>query len=86
MNTGIDSEPSFYLWGRAIPWSSGSAGPNSFLGVVTGKFDPILNALLNNEFGLLELMIKEVAKVSDALSTETFVVYKNYDMKIPYIL
>jgi Lrp/AsnC family transcriptional regulator for asnA, asnC and gidA len=54
--------------------------------VVTGKFDPILNALLNNEFGLLELMIKEVAKVSDALSTETFVVYKNYDMKIPYIL
>jgi Lrp/AsnC family transcriptional regulator for asnA, asnC and gidA len=54
--------------------------------VVTGQFDLILTALLNNEFGLLEFMAKEVAKVSDVLSTETFVVYKNYDMKIPYTL
>lgn len=54
--------------------------------VVTGQFDLILTTLLNNEFGLLEFMTKEVAKVSDVLSTETFIVYKNYDMKIPYTL
>lgn len=54
--------------------------------VVTGQFDLMITALLNNEFGLLEFMTKEVAKVSDVLSTETFVVYKNYDMKIPYTL
>jgi len=56
------------------------------VGVVTGQFDLILTVLLNNEFGLLEFMAKEVSKVSDVLSTETFIVYKNYGIKIPYTL
>jgi Lrp/AsnC family transcriptional regulator for asnA, asnC and gidA len=56
------------------------------VGVVTGQFDLILTVLLNNEFGLLEFMTKEVSKVGDVLSTETFIVYKNYGIKIPYTL
>ena len=56
------------------------------VGIVTGQFDLIIIVLLNNDFGLLEFITKEVAKVSDVLSTETFVVYKTYNLKIPYVL
>lgn len=56
------------------------------VGVVTGHFDLIVTVLLNNEFGLLDFLTREVSKVSDVLSTETFVVYKNYNIKIPYVL
>ncbi len=54
--------------------------------VVTGQFDLILIALLNNEFGLLDFLTEEVSKVGEVLSTETFVVYKNFNLKVPYIL
>jgi len=56
------------------------------VGVVTGQFDLILIVLLNNEFGLLEFMTKEVSRVSEVLSTETFIVYKPYGFKVPYVL
>ena len=56
------------------------------VGVVTGQFDLMLVVLLNNEFGLLEFMTKEVSKVTEVLSTETFVVYKPYGFKVPYVL
>jgi len=56
------------------------------VGVVTGQFDLILTVLLNNDFSLLDFLTKEVSKVSDVLSTETFVVYKNYNLKVPYVL
>jgi len=56
------------------------------VGIVTGQFDLILIVLLNNDFGLLEFITKEVSKVSDVLSTETFVVYKTYNLKVPYVL
>jgi Lrp/AsnC family transcriptional regulator for asnA, asnC and gidA len=56
------------------------------VGVVTGQFDLIVTVLLNNEFSLLDFLTKEVSKVRDVLSTETFVVYKNYNIKIPYVL
>ena len=56
------------------------------VGVVTGQFDLIITVLLNNEFSLLDFLTKEVSKVSDVSSTETFVVYKNYNLKVPYIL
>jgi radical SAM superfamily enzyme YgiQ (UPF0313 family) len=35
---------------------------------------------------LLEFFTKEVAKIADVLSTETYVVYKNFNLKIPYVL
>ena len=54
--------------------------------VVTGRFDLILTVLLNNEFGLNEFYTQEISKIEDVLSTETFVVYKNYNWKVPYAL
>ena len=56
------------------------------VGVVTGRFDLILTVLLNDEFDLLEFYTKEVSKIEDVLSTETFVLYKNFNWRIPYIL
>jgi Lrp/AsnC family transcriptional regulator for asnA, asnC and gidA len=54
--------------------------------VVTGQFDLIATVLLNNELNLLDFLTKEVSKVSNVLSTETFVVYKNYNLRVPYVL
>lgn len=52
--------------------------------VVTGRFDLIMTVLLNNKFGLHEFYTQEVSKIEDVMSTETFVVYKNYNWKVPY--
>jgi Lrp/AsnC family transcriptional regulator for asnA, asnC and gidA len=54
--------------------------------VVTGRFDLILVVLLKAGFGLLEFYTEEVSKLSDVQSVETFVVYKSYNLKVPYIL
>jgi len=54
--------------------------------VVTGRFDLILTVLLNNKFGLHEFYTQEVSEIEDIMSTETFVVYKNYSWKVPYNL
>ncbi|MBL7175520.1 MAG: Lrp/AsnC family transcriptional regulator [Desulfobacteraceae bacterium] len=54
--------------------------------VVTGRYDLMLVVFLNEEFGLLEFYTEEVARLKDVQSVETFVVYKGYNMKIPYIL
>jgi len=54
--------------------------------VVTGRFELILTVLLNNKFGLHEFYTQEVSRIEDVMSTETFVVYKNYDWKVPYSL
>jgi Lrp/AsnC family transcriptional regulator, regulator for asnA, asnC and gidA len=56
------------------------------VGVVTGQFDLIVIVLLNNNFSLLDFLTKEVSKIGEVLSTETFVVYKNYNFKVPYAL
>jgi Lrp/AsnC family transcriptional regulator for asnA, asnC and gidA len=54
--------------------------------VVTGRFDLILMVLLKEGFGLLEFYTEEVAKVKGVQSVETFVIYKSYNLKVPYIL
>jgi len=54
--------------------------------VVTGRFDLILVVLLKSGFGLLEFYTDEVSKLTDVQSVETFVVYKSYNLKLPYIL
>ena len=54
--------------------------------VVTGRYDLVLLVLLNDEFGLLEFYTNEVSKIADVQSVETFVVYKGYNLKVPYIL
>ena len=54
--------------------------------VVTGRFDLILIVLLKDGFGLLEFYTEEVAQLKDVQSVETFVVYKGYNLRVPYIL
>ena len=54
--------------------------------VVTGQYDLILIIFLNESFSLLEFYTKEVSRIKDVRSVETFVVYKNYNLKVPYIL
>ena len=54
--------------------------------VVTGRFDLILVVLLKSGFGLLEFYTEEVSRIKEVQSVETFVVYKSYNLKVPYVL
>ncbi len=54
--------------------------------VVTGRFDLLLTILLDEHFGLLEFYTDEVANIKGIQSVETFVVYKGYNLKVPYVL
>ena len=54
--------------------------------VVTGRFDLILVVLLKPGFGLLEFYTEEVSQLKEVQSVETFVVYKSYNFKVPYVL
>jgi Lrp/AsnC family transcriptional regulator for asnA, asnC and gidA len=54
--------------------------------VVTGRFDLIIVVLLKTGFGLLEFYTEEVSRIKEVQSVETFVVYKSYNLKIPYVL
>ena len=54
--------------------------------VVTGRFDLIVVVLLKEGFGLLEFYTEEAVKIKDVRSVETFVIYKGYNIKVPYIL
>ena len=53
------------------------------VGVVTGRFDLILTVVLKTGFGLLEFYTEELSQIDDIQSVEAFVVYKNYNIKIP---
>jgi len=54
--------------------------------VVTGRFDLMLIVLLKEGYGLLEFYTEEVSQIDGVQSVETFVVYKSYNLKVPYIL
>ena len=54
--------------------------------VVTGRFDLMVVVLLKPGFDLLEFYTQEVYRLKDVRSVETFVVYKGYNLKVPYIL
>jgi len=56
------------------------------VGVVTGRFDLIVIALFNEEFRLLDFYADEVSKIKDVQSVETFIVYKGYNLMVPYLL
>lgn len=53
------------------------------VGVVTGRYDLILTVVLKKGFGLLEFYTEELSRVDDIRSVEAFVIYKNYNIKIP---
>ena len=54
--------------------------------VVTGRYDLILMVLLNENFSLLNFHTEQVSRIKDVQSVETFVIYKSYNSKVPYIL
>lgn len=54
--------------------------------VVTGRYDLMLMVLLRDGFDLLEFYTQEVYQLKSVRSVETFVVYKGYNLKVPYIL
>jgi Lrp/AsnC family transcriptional regulator for asnA, asnC and gidA len=54
--------------------------------VVTGRFDLFLTVMLKPGFDLLQFFTEEISKITDVLATETFVIYKNFNLKIPYVL
>ncbi|HSL61843.1 MAG TPA: Lrp/AsnC family transcriptional regulator [Desulfotignum sp.] len=53
--------------------------------VVTGRFDLVIMVLFKKGFGLLEFYTEEISKIEGIRSVETFVVYKSYNLKVPYI-
>ncbi len=54
--------------------------------IVTGRYDIILQVLLEQNYNLLEFITEQVAKVVDVQTVESFIVYKGYNLKVPYIL
>ena len=55
-------------------------------GIVTGRYDVILQVLLNQDYNLLEFITRQVPKVKDVQTVESFVVYQGYNLKVPYLL
>jgi Lrp/AsnC family transcriptional regulator for asnA, asnC and gidA len=55
-------------------------------GVVTGRYDLILQVLLNEDNSLLEFITGQVTKIEDVQTVESFIVYEGYNLKVPYIL
>jgi len=54
--------------------------------VVTGRYDLFLVVLLNESLDLLQFLSKEIDKISEIQSVETFVVYAGINHRVPYIL
>ncbi len=56
--------------------------------VVTGRYDLIVQVVLSEEEGLslLDFFTKEMAKISEILEVETFVVYQSHNYRVPYLL
>jgi len=55
-------------------------------GIVTGRYDIILQVLLGKNHTLLEFITEQVASIGDVRTVESFIVYKGYNLKVPYIL
>jgi len=54
--------------------------------VVTGQYDLILTVLLNDEYNIKRFYTEEVARIEGVQSTETWVVYHNVNIEVPYVL
>ncbi len=54
--------------------------------VVTGQYDLIVTVLLNDEYNIKRFYTEEVARIEGVQSTETWVVYHNVNIKVPYVL
>ena len=54
--------------------------------VVTGRYDFIINVHLDHDFDLLKFLSQELSKIDGITVSETFIVYKSFNLKIPYLL
>lgn len=54
--------------------------------VVTGRYDLIMVVLLKEGLSLLEFYTEQMSRIKGVDSVETFVVYKDYNFRVPYIL
>ncbi|GBC63367.1 Lrp/AsnC family transcriptional regulator [Desulfonema ishimotonii] len=54
--------------------------------VVTGRYDLMVKVLFNGDYGLEEFYTSEVSKIDGVQAMETFVIYKNFNLKVPYVL
>ena len=56
--------------------------------VVTGRYDLIVQLILNEDEGLslLDFFKTELVNIEDVLEVETFVVYQSHELYVPYIL
>ncbi len=54
--------------------------------VVTGRYDLLVTVLFNDEYSLEKFYTEEVSGIEGVQSMETFVIYKNFNLKVPYIL
>lgn len=55
-------------------------------GIVTGRYDLILQVLLGPENTLLKFITGQVAKIEDVQTIESFIVFEGYNLRVPYIL
>lgn len=55
------------------------------VGVVTGRYDLIVTVHLKSDFGLLEFLGEELGQIERIESIETYMVYKGFNIKVPYI-
>ena len=56
------------------------------VGVVTGRYDLIVTVHLKSGFGLLEFLSTELGTIDRIESIETYMVYKGFNIKVPYII
>jgi len=54
--------------------------------ITTGRYDFIITVHLDSGFDLLKFLSTELSKVKGITVSETFVVYKSINLKIPYLL
>ena len=54
--------------------------------IVTGRYDLLLLTLFDQSYGLVDFVTKEVTRITDVVSTEAFVAYRSWNLKVPYIL
>jgi Lrp/AsnC family transcriptional regulator for asnA, asnC and gidA len=54
--------------------------------VVTGRYDLMVTVLFNDDYSLEDFYTEEVARIEGVQSMETFVIYKNFNLKVPYVL
>ena len=54
--------------------------------ITTGRYDFIITVHLDTKFDLLKFLSKELSKIKGITVSETFVVYKSINLKIPYLL